>query len=116
MLTIPQPQELSHLPSLTFLDPPPAETVLLVTHPTLQTLRSVRAGTGLCCSEMTSQCLAQSSAPSRHLENEDGTFLVVKNPPPNAGDLGSIPDLGIKIPHAQMQTSTTTVENSMEIP
>ena len=99
-----------------FLDQPPAETISFVTHPTLQTLRSAKAGTCLCCSEMTSQCLVQSLALSRHLDNEDGTFLVVKNPPSNAGDSGSIPDLGIKIPHVGMQTGKATTENRVAIP
>ena len=84
-----QPLELSH--SLTLLHQPPAETISFVTHPTLQALRSVRAGACLCCSEMTSQCLAQSLALSRHLDNEDRIFLVVKNPPSNAGGLGFHP-------------------------
>ena len=30
---------------------------------------------------------------------------VVKNPPSNAGDIGSIPDQGTKIPHAARQLS-----------
>ena len=30
---------------------------------------------------------------------------VVKNPPPNSGDAGSISDLGTKIPHATGQLS-----------
>ena len=29
----------------------------------------------------------------------------VKNPPPNAGDVGSIPGWGTKIPHAEGQLS-----------
>ena len=37
---------------------------------------------------------------------------VVKNPPSNAGDAGSIPGRGTKIPHAagQLSTCTTTTE------
>ena len=37
---------------------------------------------------------------------------VVKNPPSNAGDTGSIPDQGTKIPHAvgQLSPGATTAE------
>ena len=37
---------------------------------------------------------------------------VVKNPPSNAGDIGSIPGWGTKIPHAtgQLSPHTTTTE------
>ena len=37
---------------------------------------------------------------------------VVKNPPSNAGDMGSIPGRGTKIPHAmeQLSQNTTTAE------
>ena len=37
---------------------------------------------------------------------------VVKNPPSNAGDVGSIPDRGTKIPHAagQLSPRATTTE------
>ena len=37
---------------------------------------------------------------------------VVKNPPSNAGDLGLIPGLGTKIPHAsgQLSSRATTTE------
>ena len=37
---------------------------------------------------------------------------VVKSPPPNAGDAGSIPGLGTKIPHAvgQLSLHATTTE------
>ena len=37
---------------------------------------------------------------------------VVKNPPSNAGDMGSIPDRGTKIPHAagQLSLRTTAIE------
>ena len=37
---------------------------------------------------------------------------VVKNPPYNAGDVGSIPGQGTKIPHAaeQLNPHTTTTE------
>ena len=46
---------------------------------------------------------------------------VVKNPPCNAGDMGSIPGWGTKIPHAMEQispqaTSTETVSASTEDP
>ena len=35
---------------------------------------------------------------------------VVKNPPSNAGDMGSVPDQGTKIPHTveQLNTQSTT--------
>ena len=38
---------------------------------------------------------------------------VVKNPPSNAGDVGSIPDWGTKIPHAtgQLSPHTATTES-----
>ena len=38
---------------------------------------------------------------------------MTKNPPSNAGDMGSIPGWGTKIPHAMGQLSpcTTTTEN-----
>ena len=38
---------------------------------------------------------------------------MVKNPPHNAGDAGSIPDWGTKIPHAseQLQPLTLQLEN-----
>ena len=36
---------------------------------------------------------------------------VVKNAPSNAGDLGSIPDQGTKIPHAVGQLSLHTATN-----
>ena len=37
---------------------------------------------------------------------------MVNNPPSNAGDAGSIPDQGTKIPHAvgQLSPRTTTIE------
>ena len=37
---------------------------------------------------------------------------VVKNPPPNVGDKGSIPDRGTKTPHAvgQLSRRATTTE------
>ena len=35
---------------------------------------------------------------------------VVKNPPCNVGDMGSIRGLGTKIPHAMEQISPTTTE------
>ena len=34
--------------------------------------------------------------------------LVVKNPPSNAGDMGSIPGQGTRIPHAAGQVSPRT--------
>ena len=39
---------------------------------------------------------------------------VVKNPPYNAGDVGSIPGQGIKIPHAagQLSSRAATTEHS----
>ena len=48
-------------------------------------------------------------------EKEQGDFPgspVVKNQPSNAGDMGSIPGWGIKIPHAMAQLSpcATTTE------
>ena len=35
---------------------------------------------------------------------------MVKNPPSNAGDMGSIPGRGTKIPHATGQLSSCTLE------
>ena len=44
--------------------------------------------------------------------NQQGTSLVVKNPPSNAGDSGSIPDLGTKIPYALgLLSPLATTEN-----
>ena len=39
---------------------------------------------------------------------------VGKNPPPNVGDAGSIPGLGIKIPHApgQLNPCAATTEHT----
>ena len=47
------------------------------------------------------------SAPQRasHLEKTDGTSLVVKNLPFNAGDAGLIPGQGTEIPHTTGQLS-----------
>ena len=55
---------------------------------------------------------------SKH--RSDGTFpgcLVVKNPPSKAEDMGSIPGLGTKIPHAmgQLSTRATTREPSTAV-
>ena len=52
---------------------------------------------------------------SRHCTKNFGDFLggpVVKNPPYNAGDAGSIPRRGTKIPHAagQLSPCATTTE------
>ena len=38
---------------------------------------------------------------------------VVKNPPPNAGDMGSIPGQGTKIPHAARQLSPRAARKSL---
>ena len=39
---------------------------------------------------------------------------MVKNPPCNAGDIGSIPGLGTKIPHAMEQLSPHTVAGLLQ--
>ena len=46
---------------------------------------------------------------------ETGDFsggLVAKNPPSNAGDMGSIPGWRTKIPHAERQLSPCVCENT----
>ena len=45
-------------------------------------------------------------------KRQPGTSLVVQNPPSNAGDTGSIPGWGTKIPHAagQLRPQATTRE------
>ena len=40
---------------------------------------------------------------------------MVKNPPSNAGDTASIPDLEAKIPHAQRQLSLHTTTETLYI-
>ena len=42
--------------------------------------------------------------------------LVVKNPPANAGDTGSIPGLGTKIPHAVEQLSPHIATTEAQVP
>ena len=41
---------------------------------------------------------------------------VVKNPPSNAGDMGSIPGQGTKIPHAMGQLSPHTATTEAHVP
>ena len=51
-------------------------------------------------------------APLKSGAERDFPGPVVKNPPSNAGDVGSTPDRGTKIPHAEGQLSqhATTTE------
>ena len=41
---------------------------------------------------------------------------MVKNPPSNAGDMGSIPGQGTKIPHAMGQLSPHTATTEAHVP
>ena len=41
---------------------------------------------------------------------------MVKNPPFNAGDVGSIPSQGTKIPHAMGQLSPHTATTEAQVP
>ena len=61
--------------------------------------------------DVTEQCLAQGVMYEVEARNFPGG-PVVKNPPSNAGDKGSIPGQGTKTPHASEKLSqpTTTRE------
>ena len=64
--------------------------------------------------DVTEQCLAQGVMYEVEARNFPGG-PVVKNPPSNAGDKGSIPGWGTKIPHAigQLNLCATTREAHM---
>ena len=53
----------------------------------------------------------------KHLQKDVPGGPVVKNPPCNAGDVGSIPGLGTEIPQAlgQLSSHTATTEAAIQL-